>query len=151
MATDSGTQELQLLNAIRDGIDGTREVVAEISERLLDSAGRLRVEQSESTFSRLSQDIENLSHLMEFIQELKRGIEQLKNIGSRVDVSMGSMSCWDRLLDVLKEMLQTFEHQDWIMLADLIQYELHPLLSDGEKNLSELSKGFSANEEALEK
>jgi len=61
---------------------------------------------------------------MEFIKELKSGINFFDGFGLPAD----PISSQDSGLNIFKEMQSAFETKDWIMLSDLIEYELSPLL-----------------------
>ena len=76
--------------------------------------------------------MDNLSDLMDFVRELRNGLEQS-------EISSESLSSWNKSVDIFKEMLSAFEGKDWITLADLIEYELNPLLLEGKNGLSELN------------
>lgn len=124
----------ELVEAMRNGIRETLEIIENMGEDLTNCSSLLRVEQSERVFISLSGGLENLGHLMDFIQEIKRGIGHLKGR----DISAEPLSCWDKSLSLFKEMLSAFENKDWITVADLIQYETYPLLEEGRKGLTEL-------------
>lgn len=125
----------ELLTAINEGIIGACEIIGQISGRLMDCANFLRMEQNEKVFNDISVLMDNLSDLMDFIRELKNGLEQF-------GISPESLSSWDKSVDIFKEMLPAFEGKDWITLADLIEYELNPLLLEGKNGLSELKEGL---------
>jgi len=127
-------KDAELLSAMRKGITEALGIIGEIGDGLLGCSDLLRVEQTDKVFIDLSEWIKNLGCLMDFIKELKRGVGYLKGVGTSTE----PLLCWDRSFNVFEEMLSAFENKDWITLADLIQYELHPLLVEGEKGLSEL-------------
>ncbi len=45
-----------------------------------------------------------------------------------------------RFQDLLEEMLQVYEEEDYILLADLMEYELLPMVTQWQKILSQLSR-----------
>jgi hypothetical protein len=45
-----------------------------------------------------------------------------------------------RFQDLLEEMLQVYEEEDYILLADLMEYELQPMVKQWQKILSQLSR-----------
>ena len=122
----------ELLTAIKDGIISACESIGQISGRLMACANSLRIEQTEKVFNDISVLMDNLSNLMDFVRELRNGMEQL-------EYSSESLSSWNKSIDIFKEMLSAFEGKDWITLADLIEYELNPLLLEGKNGLSELN------------
>lgn len=131
-------KDVELADSIKGNITNVIGIVKEIRDGLVNCASILRVEQSEKVFMDLSEGIKNLNHLVDFIKELKIGVEHLELKG--YNVSSEPLLCWDKSLDIFNEMLSAFESKDWITLSDLIQYELQPLLTEGEKGLSDLEK-----------
>ncbi|KAF0123613.1 MAG: hypothetical protein FD151_179 [bacterium] len=129
-------KEIELVNTMKNGITEAIGITKEIGDRLLDCSCLLRVEHSEEVFNALLEGINNLSDLVDFIKELKRGMGTLKGY-SQVEPFLSS---WDGSLKVFEDMLPAFESNDWITLSDLIQYELHPFLVKGERSLSELNE-----------
>jgi hypothetical protein len=90
----------------------------------LDNVQPLRLEEDETVFVNLTQNINELQYFLEFIKELKRGIDHLK----RDDLPPDPMLSDGSALNLFKDMYTAFESRDWIMLSDLIEYELSPLL-----------------------
>ncbi|NOZ26202.1 MAG: hypothetical protein GXO94_08965 [Nitrospirae bacterium] len=127
-------RDIELVGAIQKGIAETDGVVTEIGEKLLDCVNLLRTEQSDDVFMALSEGIKNLDYLMEFVREVRKGVEHLRLRG--YDISMEPFACWDDSLDIFKEMLSAFESKDWVTLSDLIQYELPQILGEGRQGLS---------------
>ncbi|MEC4684764.1 MAG: hypothetical protein VST71_03405 [Nitrospirota bacterium] len=136
MGSEDMKKDVDLVNAIQKGITEADEIVTEIGDRLLDCVNLLRTEQSDRVFTALSEGIKNLNHLMDFIREVKKGVEHLRLKG--YDISMEPFACWDNSLDIFREMLSAFETRDWVTLSDLIQYELPPLFEEGKIGLSEI-------------
>ncbi|MBI5183961.1 MAG: hypothetical protein HY999_06315 [Nitrospinae bacterium] len=130
----------EVVDAIKNGLTEANDIIKEIGNKMMDCANLLRVEQSYSLFTAFSEIIKNLSDFMEFIKEVRRGVEHLNLKG--YNVSMEPLLYWDRSLNLFKETLSAFESQDWITLSDLMQYELHPLLLEGEKGLSDLKESL---------
>lgn len=123
----------ELTAALREGIRIVPENISVINERLIECANLLRVEQSEKVFNDLTVLIDNMSHLMELIGEIKGGLDLLGNPTDR-------LQCWDKLLPVFKDMVSAFDGKDWVTVADLIQYELNPLLDEGSEGLRKTSE-----------
>lgn len=137
MAITDVKKREELLAVMNDGIVSTCEIIGEISGRLMECATFLRMEQNEKVFYDISTLMDNLSDLMDFIRELRNSLESF-------DISPAALSSWDKSVDIFREMLQAFEGKDWITLADLIEYELNPLLSEGRRGLSELKEKLAA-------
>jgi hypothetical protein len=131
METDDPRQA-ELLSKIREGIDSMLTTVKEIDERLLASSKQLRVDQGSDAFMVLSSAISNLGDLVDLVREIKSGIAHLAS----KSVPANAFDSWERSIALFREMLTALEGKDWITLADLIQYELSPLLAEGEKDLS---------------
>ncbi len=135
-------RDMELMDSIKKSVAGATGIVKEIGDSLSETASLLRIEQSEQVFRSLSDGMDNLNHLMDFIRELKSGIEILRL--KDYDISIEPLLIWDNFLDVFREMLSAFESQDWITLADLIQYEIKPLLTDCENSLTDLQNNLQA-------
>lgn len=138
--TKEDDRDMELIDSIKKSVAGAAGIVKEVGDSLSETASFLRIEQSEQVFRSLSEGMNNLNHLMDFIRELKSGIEHLRLKG--IDISMEPLLVWDNFLNVFREMLSAFESQDWITVADLIQYEVKPLLADGENGLADLQKNL---------
>jgi hypothetical protein len=130
MQTDDPRQA-ELLATIRGGIDNALAVVVEIDRRLLACANRLRVDTSADTFTALSSEISTLDSFVALVQEIGNGVAHL---ASR-PVPPGAFASLDRSLSLFQQMHAAMEGKDWVTLADLIQYELSPLLAEGERDL----------------
>ncbi|VAX27371.1 hypothetical protein MNBD_NITROSPIRAE02-23 [hydrothermal vent metagenome] len=137
MGNDDMKRDVDLVKAIQEGIKEADGIITEIGESLLDCVNLLRTEQSDRVFKALSEGIKNLNHLMDFIREVKKGVEHLRLKGYAI--SMEPFACWDNSLDIFREMLSAFETSDWVTLSDLVQYELPPLFEEGKKGLSEIN------------
>jgi hypothetical protein len=75
-------------------------------------------------FLNLSQNIQELDCFIDFITKLKEGMRYYENFGLMAD----PLSSHNAGIDIFREMHAALESKDWIMLADLIEYELSPLL-----------------------
>lgn len=131
MQTDDPHQT-ELLATIREGIDNALAVVGEIDRRLLTCANRLRVDPSDDTFTALSSEISNLDALVALVQEIRNGVAHLAS----QPVPADAFASLEKSLPLFQQMQAAMEGKDWITLADLLQYELSPLLADGAKDLS---------------
>ncbi|MGZ8460806.1 MAG: hypothetical protein ACXWW2_10290 [Candidatus Deferrimicrobiaceae bacterium] len=131
MQTDDPRQ-VELLARIREGVDNALAVVGEIDRRLLACSNRLRVDPSDDTFTALSSEISNLDALVALVQEIKNGVAHL----AARHIPADFFSSMEKSLPLFQQMQAAMVGKDWVTLADLIQYELSPLLADGEKDLS---------------
>ena len=126
----------ELLAAIKNSITDARQVVQELAQVFTKSIQPLRLEESEAVFNDLSQNIYDLQGLMEFLSELKNGMDFYEGFSLPTD----PISSNDNGLNLFKEMLTSMESRDWIMLADLIEYELSPMLMNQSEWLGKLDE-----------
>jgi hypothetical protein len=125
-------RQAELLEKIREGVDTALEVVGEIDRGLLDSSKRLRVDPTDETFTALSAGISNLGDLVALVNGIRDGAAHL----SSQIVPAETFGSLEKSLSLFQNMQAAMEGKDWITLADLIQYELSPLLAEGEKDLA---------------
>lgn len=135
---NNSTQNMELKDALKKSLSEAQEIIKQIRDELMKLSHLLRIEQTDKTFIDLSESFRNFSCLMDYINVLREGITYLKD----PNISIEPLLCWDRSISVLKEMLTAFENKDWITLSDLIQYEISPLLIEGEKGLFNLKGSF---------
>jgi hypothetical protein len=129
-------EQPELLAAIKNSIGDARQVITELAAVFTERIQPLRMEESESVFNDLTQNINDLQGLLEFLYELRRGMHYFEDFGLPEDpISSGNEG-----LNLFKEMLESMESRDWIMLADLIEYELSPLLIREEEWLGRLDE-----------
>jgi hypothetical protein len=125
-------RQTELLATIREGVENALAVVGEIDRRLLACSNRLRVDPSDDTFTALSSEISNLDAFVALVQEIGNGVAHL---ASR-PVPADAFAALEKSLPLFQQMQAAMEGKDWVTLADLIQYELSPLLADGARDLS---------------
>jgi len=133
-------RQAELLTRIREGVESALQVVGEIDAGLLDSSKRLRVDPSNEAFSALSMGLTNLGDLIALVQEIRRGVAHLESRSVPREV----FSFLDKSTDLFREMQAAMERKDWVSLADLIQYELSPVLAEGKKEFSSVLELLSA-------
>jgi len=130
------TDQPEVLTAIKNSIGDARHVVSELAAVFTERIQPLRLEESESVFNDLTRNIYDLQGLMEFVSELKNGMHYFEGFGMPAD----PISADSNGLKLFNEMLTSMESRDWVMLADLIEYELSPLLLKEEEWLGELEE-----------
>ncbi|MBI5741867.1 MAG: hypothetical protein HZA16_14280 [Nitrospirae bacterium] len=114
----------ELLRVIKGSIGDARSTVQELAQIFKDNVRMLRIEGSGDVFQRLLQNVTDLQDVMNFIGELREGMKHFDEFGMPADpVSDGNAG-----INIFREMNSAFATRDWIMLSDLIEYELHPLL-----------------------
>ena len=126
----------ELMAAIKNSIGDAKQVVKELAKVFAERIQPLRLEESESVFNDLTQNIYDLQGLMEYISELKDGMHYYEGFGLPSD----PISFNNEGLNLFREMLTSMESRDWIMLADLIEYELSPLLMQEDEWLGKLDE-----------
>jgi hypothetical protein len=122
--TKTGNKKAELLIAIKGSMDDGRDVVNRLNNYFMDCVNKLRVEQSQEVLLQLTEAIENLQYFVEFAFELKNGIACFDNFGMNDD----PISSENAGVQIFRDLLSAMENQDWVMLADLVEYELSPLL-----------------------
>ncbi|MBI5575347.1 MAG: hypothetical protein HY896_03170 [Deltaproteobacteria bacterium] len=130
----------ELLEKLVEGVDGALGTVGEIDKRLVACSKLLRVGDDADTFTALSSCISNLGDLFDLVREIRNGTSVLKTRSVPAD----AFASWEKSVDLFREMLTAFEGKDWITLADLIQYEISPLLAEGEKDLTRVRELLAA-------
>ena len=114
----------EIFNAIRDSIGDARYAAKKLAELFTDTIQPLRLEESEHVFVNLTQNIQELDCFIDFIATLKEGMGYYENFGLMADPLLSHNAG----IDIFREMHSALESKDWIMLADIIEYELSPLL-----------------------
>jgi hypothetical protein len=110
------------------------EQINSISEGLLNAAELYRVaDEQEANL--------NFVKMLTLLRDFVNFITQLKNSNvipwEKVDVEgMDIEAHYKKLIDLIDEMLEVQEDEDWILLADLIEYELTPIINKWKEFLS---------------
>ena len=113
-----------------------RYAANKLAELFTDTIQPLRLEESERVFLNLSQNIQELDCFIDFITKLKEGMRYYENFGLMADPLLSQNTG----LVIFREMHSALESKDWIMLADLIEYELSPLLIREDEWLGDLNE-----------
>jgi len=114
----------ELFSAIRNSIPDARYSAKKLAEVFTENIQPLRMEESEKVFVHLTQNIHELDCFLGFITDLREGMRYFDGFGLPPD----PVSSHDAGLHLFQEMHAALESKDWIMLSDLIEYELSPLL-----------------------
>ncbi|MBI5681945.1 MAG: hypothetical protein HZC45_02050 [Deltaproteobacteria bacterium] len=130
-------KDKDVIDAMKKGVGDTIGMIDEICERLKDCSNLLRIEQGKEVFNSLSQGIENIKSLLDLINELNIGIGYLSTSG--YSISKEIFSNLDKTKGVFNEMLSAFEGKDWITVADIMEYEINPILLEIKKGLDTLN------------
>ena len=126
----SGNQP-ELFSTILQGVETAVSVVDDIEAGLLDCSKQLRIDPSLDAFTLLSTGISNLGDMITLIQEIFKGCAYLQNNL----VPAESVSAFEKSVDLFREAQASMERNDWISLADLIQYEISPVLQESKREL----------------
>lgn len=130
----------ELFNAIKESVKDARYSAQKLSEVFTDNIQPLRMEENESVFVNFIQNIKELECFLDFIKELKEGMRFFDGFGLPSDPIMSQ----DSGLNLFNEMNSALEAKDWIMLSDLIEYELSPLLLKEDEWLGALDEKILA-------
>ena len=120
----NGVENSELLRIIKGSLADARDSVQKLAHLFIDNVRQLRMQESEEVFNQLAQNIVNLQYFMEFIGELRTGMRYFGDFGLPLD----PITYMDSGIKLFREMHAAIEKKDWIMLSDLIEYELSPLL-----------------------
>ena len=135
------TENFALLKVIKNSLADGRETVQKLAQIFKDSVRQLRLEENENVFNQLTQNIMDLQCLMEFIGELRSGMRFFDGFGLPSD----PITHQSTGVNLFKEINSAIETRDWIMLSDLIEYELVSLLIKEDEwfgSLEEKLKGY---------
>ncbi|MCL1925811.1 MAG: hypothetical protein FWF95_01565 [Syntrophorhabdaceae bacterium] len=127
----NGDPQVELLATIKQGVDTAISVADEIEAGILDCSKQLRVDPSFETFTSLSTGISNLGDIVALMQEIQNGCAHLRNN----PVPAESVAVFGKSVDLFREAQASMERQDWISLADLMQYEISPILKESKREL----------------
>jgi hypothetical protein len=120
-----------LTDAVRQG-----ETVVQAIEK---SAALFRLAAEDEANHYFAQVLEALRWLLQTGEGACQVLEM--DLGQISSPQIGDVSDFlKRLQDLLEEMLQVYEEEDYILLADLMEYELLPMVLQWQKLLSQLSR-----------
>ncbi|MBI5057054.1 MAG: hypothetical protein HZB61_10610 [Nitrospirae bacterium] len=117
-------QNSALLKVIKDSLEDARDTAQKLAQVFKDNVLQLRLEQTESVLNQLTRSIEDLQNVMDFTEKLREAMQFFKDFGLPADPITNQGAG----INLFKEMNNAIETKDWIMLSDLIEYELAPLL-----------------------
>jgi len=120
-----------ILAAIRAGLAESPETVNLIAASLRSCAGGLRLGQSGRALETLGQAVGNLTLLAELVSGLRSGL-------ARLNLDSAPLASWDSCAEIFKGVVDALERRDWVLLSDLIEYELCPTLEETEREMTAL-------------
>jgi hypothetical protein len=121
---------------IAEGLKGAMDYLQELVPLVTRISELLRVGKNQEAHQLLAQSVEGLQQLINECQVLKGSI-RLVYEGLSVEHVM-ILEGKGSILDLLKELLKVQSNRDWVLLADLLEYELVPLLQNWSQELAGL-------------
>ena len=116
-------------------LDDIPAQVESITKGLLEAAELYRVADEQEANLNFIKIVTSLRDFVNFVTQLKNTNiipwEKLEIKGMDID------TYYDRLIKLIDEMLDVQEDEDWILLADLIEYELAPIMNKWKEFLME--------------
>ncbi|MBC8478714.1 hypothetical protein H8D51_04140 [bacterium] len=129
-----------------DTLKTAKEWVGRLIEEIEKTADLLRVGdevEANNSLTRFTDGFQLFSLALQKVETVvQRGGEQ-----ERLSSAIGTFR--DRITVVLDEIITTQGNQDWIMLADLLEYELMPILEDWQDVSRQLEEQLQSNLVAL--
>jgi len=135
----NGDPQAELLTTVLQGVDTAISVIDDIENGLLDCSKQLRIDPSFETLTTLSIGISNLGDMVALMQEVQKGCVHLQ--GNPVPAE--SFTAFAKSIDLFREAQASMERQDWISLADLIQYEISPILKEAKQEFIVVRDGLT--------
>jgi hypothetical protein len=121
----------EVLTAIRNGLAEGPQTVNLIAATLRDCAAGLRLCPSAHALERLGEAVGNLALLAELVSGLRSGLALL-------NLDSAPLTGWDSCAATFTGVVDALERRDWVLLSDLIEYELCPTLDETERGMSAL-------------
>ncbi len=139
MHTEKGENEL--IQQAFGQLDGTDRHLVLISEGFKKGARMFRLEDATEANEQYFMSLDALQHFLRYIEQIRHTFSLDFNT-----IVIGEKSIeerLERLSSVIEEMVVTQEAQDWIFLADLIEYELVEQLEKWSDVLVQLKTGIA--------
>ncbi|HDH96324.1 MAG TPA: hypothetical protein ENF73_01190 [Proteobacteria bacterium] len=125
----NGTIELESAPAqkvIVEVLNDARELGEELVVELMNVVEAIRVHGP----AEASEPLKRSAELLLTLTGLFSSIDEFLDRWKLTQLGVGFTSFRMRLVDILADLLKAQEAQDWVAVADLIEYELDPALSD---------------------
>jgi hypothetical protein len=117
-------------------VDETIEELRQYIPKLINSVDLLINSINTNQFEIISDIFINFIYGLEWVKEAINNICQIRN--KPYIIHEGSVN------NVLKEILQAWEIKDYVLISDIIQYEIKPLLEKCNNSLNELLTNFKS-------
>ncbi len=139
METVRSRESTDVLTTVRKALaDGSGSVKA-LERTFSRCAGSLRVGVSSQTLRELTDAMANLALLAELVGQLRNGLLVAKVEGAPFSRWQGPASA-----EAFQGIVTALEGKDWIFLADLLEYEICPLMAETQTEMSLLSQRLDA-------
>jgi len=116
---------------VLEGLQHLEEYLKELIPALQASAGRFRTGDEAGANQIYAQCVEGLQMVTDLVGKVREAQAQ----GAVSQKSLFLAHRDQRLLDLLREMFHAQSEQDWVFLADLMEYELVPVLKEIQEEL----------------
>jgi len=120
----------------REALDSLNEFIPRITEQVIAAAEGFRTGQERTASEIYCQVLDGLQMMMHTERLIHRSLNS--ETAEFNEKGNGKSASTDKLTTLIEEMLNAQERGDWILLADLLEYELAPFL---EEDLSGLREG----------
>ncbi len=132
-----------LINAIKNGLREVITLLDDLSSSLSSVATNLRFQQDKETLNSFANSLKDLESIYKFAEEVQNGLSQLNSMGYTVGTHY--LDVWAKSEEHLRNMLNSFESEDWVTVCDLIEYEIIPIISRGKTSFQELFDYLSSH------
>ncbi len=108
------------IDLVRDTIATSREWVDPVRQEVMACAGRFRTGEE-------TRAVEQLVRVVDGLRLLLTGVIQMSTLAANTlpELPLEDASAWrDSMTSLLDELIESQQNQDWVMLADLLEYEL---------------------------
>ncbi|NWG10097.1 MAG: hypothetical protein HXX80_07345 [Nitrososphaerales archaeon] len=125
----------ELRNALRRALAEGSENVRALEGSFRRCVSNLRLGGSGQNLAELSDAIASLALLTELVGQLRTGLLV-------TDLEARPFSMWQipSSAEAFQGLVKALEEKDWVFLADLLEYEICPLMLETDKEMSQLSK-----------
>ena len=141
MATAGSRQPTDVLTTVRKALADGSESVKALECTFRRCACSLRVGATSQTLRDLTEAIANLALLAELVGQLRNGLLAAKVEGAPFSNWQGSAST-----EAFQGLVAALEGKDWVFLADLLEFEICPLMAETEREMSLLGERLEAGD-----
>jgi len=133
---DLKSEDSQII--LKESFKDIEDFLSSTANEMEETAGFYRIGEIEKGNEQLLKSIESLEIMVELVEEIKR-MNKLE--GNRFLFEPSTLSnTQDKMFEVLKEISSAQSDQDWVRLADLMEYELLPAENELRTQILQLGK-----------